>query len=112
MPVQPLSITGETKDMSKSGLAFVVSAVRLKEYYLVGEGRHLNAELDLPGGKVQMQIVGQRYEQFGKHLSEGRFLIGATIIKISENDRDAYEHFLKNGNKRKKGAFELGIDKS
>lgn len=111
MPIQHLSISGETKDLSKTGIAFIVSAIRLREYYLVGEGRTLNAELDLPEGKIQFQIVGQRYEQVGQHLSESKFLIGATIIKISEHDREIYEHFLRNGKKRKKESFALGIDK-
>src|SRR5262245_5118209 len=65
-PVEHLSVAGETKDMSKSGIAFIVPVIRLREYYLVGENRTLNAELDLPGGKIQMQIVGRRYEQVGQ----------------------------------------------
>ena len=111
MPIAHLSISGETKDLSKTGVAFVVSAIRLREYYLVGEGRTLNAELDLPGGKIQMQIVGQRYEQIGMHLSESKFLIGAAIVKISDETREIYEHFLSHGKKRKKETFALGIDK-
>lgn len=111
MPIQHLSISGETKDLSKTGIAFIVSSIRLREYYLVGEQRTLNAELDLPNGKITMQIIGQRYEQVGLHLSETKFLIGATITKISEDARDAYEHFLSHGKKRGKETFALGIDK-
>ena len=107
-----LSISGETKDLSKTGIAFVVPAIRLREYYLVGENRTLNAELDLPGGKIAMQIVGQRYEQVGQHISEARFLIGASILRMSGEEREAYEYFLQNGRKRRKAkGFELGIDK-
>lgn len=112
MPVENLSISGETNDLSDSGVAFIVSSVRIRETYLVGEGRILNAELDLPDGKVKMQIVGQRYEQVGEHISTARFLIGAKIVKISADDREIYEHFLRYGNKRKKGSFALGIDES
>lgn len=111
MPLESLVILGETKDMSRSGIAFVVSAIRIQENYLVGEGRILNAELDLPSGKVQMQIVGSRYEQVGQHISTARFLIGAKITQISDENREAYEYFLRHGNKRKKGSLELGIDK-
>lgn len=111
MPVQHLTISGETKDLSKTGIAFIVSSIRLREYYLVGEDRTLNAELDLPGGKITMQIIGQRYEQVGLHLSETRFLIGATITKISDDAREIYEHFISQGKKRGKEAFVLGIDK-
>ncbi len=111
MPVQHLSISGETKDMSKTGIAFIVNSIRVREFYLVGEGRTLNAELDLPSGKINMQLVGQRYEQVGLHLSETKFLIGATILKITDEAREIYEHFLSHGNKRKKGSFVLEIDK-
>lgn len=112
MPIQHLSISGETKDLSKTGIAFIVSAIRLREYYLVGENRTLNAELDLPNGKVKMQLVGQRYKQIGEHLSESKFLVGATITKIGDQDREIYEYFLQNGRKRKrKESFALGIDK-
>lgn len=111
LPIQHLSISGETKDMSKTGIAFIVNSIRLREFYLVGESRTLNAELDLPSGKISMQLVGQRYEQVGLHLSETKFLIGATILKITDEAREIYEHFLSHGNKRKKGSFVLEIDK-
>jgi hypothetical protein len=110
--IEHLMISGETKDLSKTGIAFIVPAIRLREYYLVGENRVLTAELDLPGGKVRMQIVGQRYEQVGQHISESRFLIGAAIQRMTAEERDAYEEFLQYGKRRGKAkGFELGIDK-
>lgn len=109
--VEHLSVAGETKDMSKTGIAFIVPVIRLREYYLVGENRMLNAEIDLPGGKIQMQIVGRRYEQVGQHISEAKFLIGATIIKLSEQQREAYEEFLEFGRKRKQAkGLALGVE--
>lgn len=111
MPLENMTIMGETKDMSISGIGFIVSAIRIQENYLVGEERILNAELDLPDGKVRMQIIGRRYEQVGKHISTARFLVGAEIKKISETDKEIYQHFLRYANKRKKGSLELGIDK-
>jgi hypothetical protein len=110
-PVENLVITGETKDMSRSGVGFIVGAIRIQENYLVGGGRILNAELDLPSGKIQMQIVGMRYEEVGQHISTARFLVGARITQMSDENREAYEYFLRHGNKRKKGSFALGIDK-
>ncbi len=111
MPVENLVMTGETKDMSRTGIGFIVSAIRIQENYIVGGGRVLYAELDLPSGKIQMQLVGMRYEEVGQHISTARFLVGAKITQISEEARDAYEYFLRHGNKRKKGSFALGIDK-
>lgn len=112
LPIENLSMAGETVDLSSTGIGFIVSSIRIKENYLVGEGRTLNIELDLPAGKVQMQIVGQRYEQIGQHISTSRYLIGATISKITEENREAYEYFMRYGDNRKKGSFALGVDES
>lgn len=111
-PLESLFITGETKDLSQTGIAFVVSSIRLKENYLVGEGRTLNAELDLPSGKIKMQIVGQRYEQVGKHISTANFLVGAKILRMTAENRELYQDFLRSGRKRKAGSLKLGIDES
>ena len=110
--LEHLSISGETKDLSKTGVAFIVPAIRLREYYLVGENRVLNAELDLPEGKVRLQIVGHRYEQVGQHLSESRFLIGASLSRMDAENREIYEQFLQYGDRRKAKGLELGIDKA
>lgn len=112
LPVDNVSIMGETKDLSTSGIAFIVSSIRIKETYLVGEGRTLNAELDLPTGKVKMQIIGKRHEQVGQHISTSRFLVGAEITRISEADREIYEDFLLYGKKYLKTNLALGIDES
>ena len=110
-----LMISGETKDLSSSGIAFIVSAIRIREYYLVGEERALNVEIDLPNGKVRMQVVGCRYEQLmDEHNSVSKYLIGAQISQISAADREAYEEFLKFGKKMlqaKTGNLELGVNK-
>lgn len=107
-----LFISGETCDLSATGIGFLVSSVRIKENYLVGQNRVLNVELDLPGAKVRMQVVGQRYEQVGIHISTSRYLIGANICQMEEADREVYEHFIQHGDARKKGSLALGIDKT
>lgn len=105
-------ITGETKDLSNTGIAFVVPSIRLKENYLVGENRMLNAEIDLPNGKVKMQIVGQRYEQVGKPVSVTCYLVGAKILRMTADNLELYQDFLRHGRKRKAGSLKLGIDES
>lgn len=112
-PHEKLFIAGETADISSTGVGFIVSAIRVRENYLVGQDRTLNAEIDLPGGRVKMKIIGRRYEKVGIHLSTERFLIGAEIIEMDKADRERYEYFLRHGGKR--GAttapsFEMGVD--
>lgn len=99
---EPLSIKGETKDLSDTGIAFLVDSIRLREFYLVGENRILDAILDLPGAKIKMRVLGQRYEQIGEHLSVSKYLIGASIESMNQIDREIYEEYLRQGGKLKK----------
>ncbi len=104
------TIRGETRDLSSTGIGFVVSSIRLKETYLVGEGRVLNAEINLPGGKIKMDLIGQRYNQIGQHVSATQYLVGAKIIKISDTDREVYNEFLNTKQQKNTGSLKLGID--
>ena len=104
-----LSTRGETSDLSETGIGFVVSSIRLREFYLVGEGRVLNAQLNLPEGKVKIQLMGQSYKQIGQSVSNTQYLVGAKILRMSEGDRLIYNEFLK-GKRPEGGALELGID--
>lgn len=92
-------LSGETADVSETGIGFIVSAIRIKEKYLVGQERRLNVELDLSGQKIRMQVQGVRYERVGIHLSTERYLIGAQIVEINEEDKEAYDHLLRYGPK-------------
>jgi hypothetical protein len=99
-------LSGETTDMSRCGIGFVVSAIRIKENYLVGHDRKLIAELELPNGKVKMTVMGRRYEKVGQHLSTERFLIGAEILEMNAHDREIFEEFVKYGPKKRKAGKE------
>ena len=106
-------VLGETVDISRTGVAFLVSSIRVKEKYLVGHERILNVEIDLPTGKVFMRVIGRRYEKVGVHISTERFLVGAHIIELSGANKEMYESFLRHGNRRTKESVAspvLGID--
>jgi len=108
-----LFLSGETTDLSETGIGFLVSTIRIKEKYLVGQERLLNVELDLPGAKIRMQIRGVRYEKVGIHISTEKYFVGAEIIKIDEEDKATYEYFLENrGQIRRTAAtcLELGVE--
>jgi hypothetical protein len=111
VPPKILYVSGETADLSHSGIAFIVSSIRIKEIYLVGENRVLNAELDLAGVKVSMKVVGRRYEQVGEHISTARYLVGASIEEITAENREAYNHFLRYGDRKgNTGSLKLRVD--
>ena len=106
IPVEGLSISGETNDFSKTGIGFTVSCIRLREFYLVGEGRVIDAQVTLPNGRVNMKILGTRYEQTGQHLSVNQYKVGAKIVEMSPKHRDIYEEFI-SGKKETAGSFHL-----
>jgi hypothetical protein len=111
--IEGLSISGEAADVSKTGIAFIVSAIRVKEFYLVGQDRKLIVELDLPGRKIKMKVIGRRYEKVGIHVSSERYLIGAEIVEMEESHRQAYDRFLRFGSNRSQStspSLEMGID--
>ncbi|NNF00274.1 MAG: PilZ domain-containing protein [Pyrinomonadaceae bacterium] len=111
MPLKDVFVRGETRDLSETGVGFIVDSIRLQENYLVGEGRILNAEVSLPNGIVKMQLMGQRYKQIGQHVSASKYLIGAKILKMSAGDQEIYKECLKN-KRFEGGALELGIKES
>lgn len=113
MPVPKQIICGQTLDVSDSGILFSLSAIRLGGYYLAGEGRTLKAELSLPNGKIEMHIVGMRYEQqLDIHSSVSQFNIGAKIINMTDEDRAIYDDFIKNGEKSAGKVLQFNPEKS
>jgi hypothetical protein len=96
-------LKGHTKDLSKSGVAVFVPAIRIGEKYLVGENRTIYAQMDLPNGRVRLELTGCRYEQhLGIHDSIATYLIGARILHISESDSELYDEYLKYGDDLKR----------
>ena len=108
-----LHAIGLTRNMSVCGLGIIVTSIRLKENYLVGEGRILRVELHAYGKKIMLKVIGRRYEDSGIHHSTERYLIGVEIIGMTEQDRRNYEHLLKHHKKLAKmpmADLELGLD--
>ena len=72
-------MTGETFDVSATGVGGDVTAIRLKDNYLVGQDREINLHIELTNGSVTMRVVGRRYEKVGMHVSTEKYLVGAEI---------------------------------
>src|SRR5215213_6444616 len=85
------TLDGHTLDISITGLALIVSAIRIGEHYLAGADRKLHVKLELPSGPVEMKVVTVRYED----LEDGSgYLIGARILEISDADRASFEKYV------------------
>ena len=85
------SLNGHTLDISSTGLALIVPAIRIGEHYLAGADRRLHVKLELPSGPVEMKVVTARYES----LEDGSgYLIGARILEMSDTDRVSFEKYV------------------
>ena len=85
------TLDGYTLDVSITGLALIVPAIRIGEHYLAGADRKLHVKLALPGGPIEMMVVTVRYE----NLEDGSgYLIGARILEMSDADRGSFEKYV------------------
>ncbi|MEO8434044.1 MAG: PilZ domain-containing protein [Pyrinomonadaceae bacterium] len=92
---KPLAtLRGHTLDISADGLAIVVSAIHIDGHYLVGEGRILLVELELPDGPAQIKVNPVRYERLDEEESLAGYLIGSGIAHISDDDRKRFMAYI------------------
>lgn len=85
------TLDGHTLDVSSTGVALIVPAIRIGEHYLAGDDRRLHVKLELPGGPVELKVVTVRYE----NLEDGTgYLIGAHILEMSDADRASFEKYI------------------
>ena len=100
---RPQSTGGHTADVSTSGLALVLSVIRIGDHYLAGgENRRLRIKLELPVGPVDIQATSVRYESLDEENSETGYLIGVSITEMSEADRARYDEYVSSLLKRPK----------
>jgi len=87
------TLNGHTLDVSTTGLALIVPAIRIGEHYLAGADRKLHVKLELPNGPVEMKVATVRYESLE---DDSGYLIGARILEISDTDRASFEKYIAN----------------
>ena len=88
------ALDGHTLDISSTGLALIVPAIRIGEHYLAGEERKLFVKLELPSGPIEMKVATVRYESLEESREETGYLIGALIIEMSDADRAKYNAYI------------------
>ncbi len=94
------TLNGHTLDLSTTGMALIVPAIRIGGQYLVGEERRLQLKLELPAGPIEMEVVAVRYESIEEHPTETGYLIGVRISDMSEKDRTRYNEYVRKSLKR------------
>ncbi len=87
-------LDGYTRDLSASGLALVLPAVRVGDRYLTGPDVTLSILLEHPTGPLTLLATPMRYEQLGQNGAEQGYLIGVRIKEMSAADRTRYQAHL------------------
>lgn len=90
------TLNGHTLDVSTTGLALIVPAIRIGEHYLAGSDRRLYLKLELPGGPVEMKVSPVRYESLDESEEETGYLIGARIIEMDDAARASFDKYVAN----------------
>ena len=108
--MEGLGISGEAVDLSQGGIGFIVSSIRIKEFYLVGQERTLIVEVDLPAGKIKFKAIGRRYNKVGQHLTNEKYFVGAEITDINGRNKQLLEEFLRFGITRPSGASAASLE--
>lgn len=88
------TLVGETCDLSETGLALHVPAIRIGERYLTGANIQLLITLELPSGTIRLRAAAARYEQLEKEGEKASYLIGARIVELSDDDRRLFVEHL------------------
>ena len=88
------TLNGHTLDISKTGLALIVPAIRIGEHYLAGSDRRIYVKLELPAGPVEMQLATVRYEALEDTDEETGYVIGARISEMDDADRASFEAYV------------------
>lgn len=90
-----LKLIGSTRNVSESGLALVVSTLRVGSHLITEEDCPLKIVLDIyPQGLIEMEAVAVRSEQLDERDREAGYLVGVCITNMSDGDRRRYLQYL------------------
>ena len=85
-PEHLLTLAGHTRDFSETGLAIIVSSLRVAGHELDVVGRAVRITLDLATGPVHMHAMVVRCEPLGERGAPKGYLIAVRITEM--NDRE------------------------
>lgn len=97
-----LTVTGQTQNVCKNAVAFIVPFIRLGDYHLVGHGgeqKTLKLVLEMPNGRVRMTVLAKQFQMIEMHSSVQNYLIETEIVSIYQGDLERYANFLRYGEK-------------
>ncbi len=84
------TLDGYTRDIGATGLALVMPAIRIGEYYLTDQAHELEIRLEPSVGQTLLvRAAAVRYEQLDAEAGERGYLIGVRVIEVDDPQRFA-----------------------
>ncbi|HSP61654.1 MAG TPA: PilZ domain-containing protein [Pyrinomonadaceae bacterium] len=84
--MQSSELTGETVNVSETGVAISVSSSHIDHRYLNIVGCKLDLTLNLPTGPVQMEVTTRWFKRLLEEETPERYVIGMRITKMSDEE--------------------------
>ena len=81
-----LRLVGRTRNISETGLAFIVPTLRIGDEFAPVIDSRLQITLYLPSGRVEIHATPVRYEQLPPSLPERGYLIGVRITEMADDE--------------------------
>lgn len=92
---RPRQLIGSTRNVSETGLAIVVSSLRVGTSLITEENCALRIVLDIyPEGVVEMDGAVMHHRPIDEKDKEAGYLVGVRIGEMSEDDRARYLQYL------------------
>jgi hypothetical protein len=91
---EELRLAGYTRDVSESGLAIIVPAIRIGGQYITDDNRTLQIMLKLPNGIIKLHGTPARYSPLDEDATDTGYLIGIQIDTMSNDDRALFKAYL------------------
>ncbi|MDX6269185.1 MAG: hypothetical protein QOD28_408 [Acidobacteriota bacterium] len=85
-PPRTLRLVGRTRNISETGLAFVVPTLRIGDEFARAIGSPLLVTLYLPSGRVEIHATPVSYEQLPPSPSERGYLIGVRVTEMADDE--------------------------
>lgn len=90
------ALYGYTRDISTTGLALILPAIRINNTYLTGEDRTLEILVEHESDPIVIYGVPTRYEKLEEEDGADKgYLIGVKITDMNDHDRARFETLLK-----------------
>jgi hypothetical protein len=86
VPNSTLRLVGRTRNISETGLAFIVPTLRIGDQFAHVIGSRLRIILYLPSGHVEIRATPVRYEQLPPEDPERGYLIGVRITEMADHE--------------------------